>query len=164
SDFPHALHLEFREGGALAKGCLSCHELSVPPGAPAYAALVITKPEARDCSGCHKGHAHVGGGDCAKCHPMEEPPRKKVHVYLDPVSPRADRELPARDWPARNTFSHFSEGHVGASCDACHTLGGGDPRKDLKLATDLAGVPVPDEADPVCRECHLAKRQRYHWR
>jgi hypothetical protein len=25
-------------------------------------------------------------------------------------------------------------------------------------------VPLPDEADPLCRKCHLEKRQRYHWR
>ena len=157
-DFPHQYHVG---KDTLPDGCFSCHEFQVPAGASDVAAVPVIQADKRTCdnAGCHRSHENVGGGFCSTCHRMAP---GKYSVYFG-ESPPAGRPRPERhDWPAVNCFSHFTSDHEATSCTDCHEFGTGDREKDIRLAKNLAQVPIPDESYPRCRECH--RRKRFHWR
>jgi hypothetical protein len=164
--FPHDVHVggaSFGKGGKLAAGCFACHEFAAPTEGRPYQQLPMTKPEAKDCTACHQGHDNVGGGACRVCHPAEAERSNSFLIAskLDVgamVGGRAVPELPTREWPAPNGFSHLSPGHSGdeLTCAACHDGFG------LEQAKTLGAVRVPDEQTKLCRDCHLQKQ--FHWR
>ena len=160
-DFPHKYHLDFSADGPLADGCFTCHEFGAVEGGPAFASIPKTKPEASDCTTCHAKHQNVAGGACQECHPMDPPER--YNVYLGGAA-TSERPLPTKAWPKPNTFNHFSIGHVERDCAICHVVTGGDAGKNLSMASTLEAVHIPDESDASCRDCHLEKQQRFHWR
>jgi len=149
TDFPHAAHVgdELMGGeGALAKGCFECH--SFDAGAELYSALPVTTAEASSCMPCHQTHDNVAGGACADCHAEGDP--------------SYGGEPMVRTWPELNAFEHMSPGHrewstgEGESCQGCHT--------GLEGATSITEIPIPLETDAACRDCHITRRQRFHWR
>lgn len=153
-EFPHSRHLGPHAGVAgaetprsLADGCLSCHELERGTGG-AHAAEIRTKPAAADCRACHAGHRDVAGGSCADCHREGDP------VYAG--RPRS------KAWPRPTGFSHFSSGHAeptARDCAACHA-----GAASVADAATLSAVSAPSESDPSCRDCHLTRGARFHWR
>lgn len=165
-DFPHDVHVAsptFGRSGVLAEGCFACHEFEQPTDGGEFQSVPRTKARAADCTQCHGGHDHVGGGDCQQCHPAQDGRSNSflLAAAVPPGTPVGGRPAPAeptRSWPGRNAFSHLSRGHVGdgITCASCHDA------KALAAAKTLADVPVPDEATPACRECHLKKQ--FHWR
>ena len=154
-EFPHAAHASFQADGPLADGCFSCHTFTQVPGRPSYERIVSTKAPARRCLPCHEKHDAIAGGSCRKCHSMT--PEGTYSVYLGP-NPPADRPLPKRQWPEPTTFTHLSAGHFAVACEKCHDAGA------LGKSDTLANVPIPNEGQSGCRECHLAQRKRFHWR
>ncbi|MAG57039.1 MAG: hypothetical protein CMJ83_12155 [Planctomycetes bacterium] len=138
SQFPHAYHLDTTKP-ELDRGCLSCHPVGSglrDPHVPA------TTAAARSCTPCHQTHDNVGGGDCDRCHAKDDP------VYTG-------RKI-ARLWPRPNAFSHWSRGHTGEDCNLCH--------QDTDQAKKLSDLQIPAEQDESCRECHIAKKARFHWK
>lgn len=166
ADFPHDVHVgsqAFGRSGTLAEGCFACHEFETPAGGTPFQAVPRTKAAAADCTQCHTGHAHVGGGDCQQCHPSVAD-RSNSFLLAAAVAPgtllrgKPTPAEPTRPWPGPNSFSHLSRGHVGKdiTCATCHD------QKLIGASKTLADVPVPDDATPACRECHLQKQ--FHWR
>ena len=168
-DFPHDAHVGSpsfgQAGGRLAEGCFACHEFSLPQGGAAFQAVPRTKADALDCRTCHAGHAHVGGNSCQQCHPVEP---ERSNSFLIAAALPAGTQLPGRatpvpappmrSWPKNDSFSHWSPGHVGEgiTCATCHDA------ESFRAAKTLEATPVPDEAHPSCRDCHL--RKQFHWR
>lgn len=158
-DFPHGPHLGSADP-LLADGCLSCHSFETVPGSerPRIERAVTTSEAAKDCRSCHvsdsdspwpnQPHANVGGGNCFPCHE-----RGDVSILGLSFS---------RLWPPLNDFDHFSPGHSvpELTCASCHA--GGEPA--VGDAQDVRSVPIPDESQRECRECHVGGRQRFHWR
>ncbi|NRA97413.1 MAG: hypothetical protein HRU14_14525 [Planctomycetes bacterium] len=138
NQFPHASHLDTSKPG-LENGCLSCHTLTSDLRSPDVPG---TRPEARSCTECHQNHENVGGGDCRACHRTGDP------VYRG--------ESIMKSWPQPNAFSHRSRGHRDATCAECHT--------GTEGASSLREVPIPSEAETSCRDCHVKKRARFHWK
>ncbi len=167
ADFPHDVHVKsatFGRSGELAEGCFACHSFEVPDGGDAWRAVPRTADAAvKDCTACHAGHDHVGGGACRECHPAEAG-RANSFLLAAAIAPgtmvggQPAPAAPTRAWPGATAFSHFSRGHVGEdiTCATCHDA------KATGAATDLGSVPVPDDASPSCRECHL--QRQFHWR
>ncbi len=166
ADFPHDVHVRsgsFGKTGTLAEGCFACHGFERPPGSSEFQFMPTTRPEAADCTQCHNGHANIGGGDCEVCHPLDRTTTNSFLVAAGVPTGTVLRGQPtpaaaARAWPGLNGFSHLSRGHVGPdiTCATCHDA------KLLGAAKSVASVPVPDDATPACRECHLKKQ--FHWR
>lgn len=167
--FPHDVHLTSslygKEGTALAQGCYACHEFEQVPGGLDHQWIPRTLPKAADCTACHTGHDHVAGNSCQQCHPKETGRTNSFLVasLLAPGSRSPARAepvpgLPTRPWPRNDGFSHRSPGHRGEEtrCVDCHAL------EPLTKSKSLADVPVPDDAAPSCRNCHL--QQQFHWR
>jgi len=168
-DFPHDVHVQSAlfgaAGGKLAEGCFACHAFAEPDGGGAFRAVPRTLPAALDCRTCHAGHAHVGGNSCQQCHPADAassnsfllaaavPPGTLLPGRAAPVP-----ERPSRSWPRNDTFNHWSPGHRGPdlACTTCHDT------KSFATAKTIGTTPVPDDAHPSCRECHLKKQ--FHWR
>jgi hypothetical protein len=162
-DFPHDVHVAaFGRSPVLADGCFACHTFEAPAVDQPLFAVPRTKPEAADCSACHAGHDHVGGGACRQCHPADAGSNSFLAAAAvppgTPLRARAAPAAPTRRWPNETPFSHFSPGHVadGITCATCHDATG------TGAAQDLATVPVPDDSAPACRDCHLKKQ--FHWR
>ncbi|MBL8728521.1 MAG: FHA domain-containing protein [Planctomycetes bacterium] len=172
ADFPHAAHVGSAAfgaaGSALADGCFACHTFAAPTGGDDLQAVPVVKAGVADCTQCHGGHDHVGGGACRQCHPSV-PGRSNsflVSARLPAGAMVAGRVVPAaptRSWPSANGFSHLSPGHSGddlagrpLTCAHCH-----DERATAAAKT-IDAVPVPDESLPTCRECHL--QRQFHWR
>ncbi len=154
NDFPHGLHLDRNADETLKDGCFACHDFSEPSD-QFFAAVPTTKPGAKDCTMCHVvneppapavAHARVQEGSCLFCHRAGDP------VYRN--EPRT------RQWPELNLFDHYSRGHLKATvegdCGACHT--------GTETATDVMTVPIPDESQQNCRDCHVDEKARFHWR
>ena len=171
-DFPHAAHVGSKAfgaaGTALADGCFSCHTFAAPSSGDDLQLVPIVKAGVADCTQCHQGHDHVGGGSCQQCHPAV-PGRSNSFLQSarvpvgTMVAGRAVPPPPTRAWPAGNGFSHLSPGHSGndlqgkpLTCAHCH-----DERATAAAKT-IDTVPVPDESLPTCRECHL--QRQFHWR
>jgi hypothetical protein len=155
-DFPHDVHVmsaAFGQEGSLAKGCFACHEFSGPDGEAPFTQVPRTLASAMDCTSCHSGHAEIGGGDCQQCHPKIEGRSNSFLWQAKVAEPQSKRP-----WPARNGFSHLSEGHIKhlKDCATCHGDSG------LDQAKALADVRVPDEREKLCRDCHL--KEQFHWR
>ncbi len=161
NDFPHDLHVRAFEAegtvpsphAKLARGCFSCHDFASPEGAAResadFAFLPGTTSEAKSCLPCHDDHGAIAGGGCSDCHPT-----------VDGVADGVYSKRPtARDWPAANAFDHSSSGHAGKECARCH----GDARSPA-TAKSVREVPIPDESDRACRDCHVEERARFHWR
>jgi hypothetical protein len=172
ADFPHAAHVGSPSfgvaGSALADGCFACHAFAAPSNGDALQVVPIVKAGVADCTSCHTGHEHVGGGSCQQCHAAV---LGRSNSFLQgarvPVGTMiADRAVPAapmRAWPAANAFSHLSPGHSGddlagrpLTCAHCHD------EHATAAAKTIDAVPVPDESLPSCRECHL--QRQFHWR
>ena len=153
-DFPHDVHLRNLRGKdpSLEKGCMSCHEFR-SVGNAEYESIPVTRPEARDCSGCHgRSHDRIAGGDCDQCHGEGDP------VYT--TAPHDDG-WPVKDWPALNAFDHFSAGHTQVAeerCENCHE----DTRR-AKTITEIH-IPSEDKDSEICRGCHVEEKKRFHWR
>ncbi|MBL8752952.1 MAG: FHA domain-containing protein [Planctomycetes bacterium] len=164
--FPHDVHVTskaFGSSGSLADGCFACHEFQKPANGGEHTFVPRVKAGAANCTQCHQGHADVGGGECRQCHPVvaDQASSFQIAANVPPGTSVFGKPAPdvgKRAWPGKNGFSHQSRGHVGPeiTCATCH-----DP-KALAAAKDLATVPVPDDATPACRECHLKKQ--FHWR
>jgi hypothetical protein len=161
-DFPHKHHLDFRHE-TLKDGCFTCHSFEAVAGGASSQLVPRTITEMRDCQTCHSRHANVGGGACEKCHPMQVGREELYNDFLGP-NPPPSRSFLTKTWPEPNYFNHFSPGHDGQPCDICHQVGRGSAEKDLAQAGSLRDTPIPDESDKACRDCHLAKKQRFHWR
>ena len=183
ANFPHKFHMNFSHP-ELEDGCFTCHYFDNADssgagglGSQGLFALVKTRTETTDCTHCHAKHANVAGGACVACHPMADSgaDAKSYNVYLG-KNPPANRQPPLRLWPAANTFSHFSFGHIGLlgsppedspelpGCATCHDMKSNSPDSDLRLVETLADVPIPDESLRACRDCHLHEKKRFHWR
>jgi hypothetical protein len=162
AQFPHDVHVAsatFGKSGQLAEGCFACHDFAQPAGGTSYELVPHTKAAAADCSGCHTGHANVGGGECQQCHPAADTLSNSFLASAmvakgTPLRRRAAPGAPTRSWPGANQFSHFSRGHTGVDCAKCHEGTGS--------SKSLLDVPIPDDATRACRECHIAKQ--FHWR
>jgi hypothetical protein len=122
-----------------------------------------TRPGVADCTACHTGHANIGGGGCATCHPLAPGSYNTFLAAIDaaPGDVLAGRTVPARAtrrWPERSGFSHLSPGHDDPelTCAKCHLP------EHLRSAKTLAEVTIPDESLTACRECHFERR--FHWR
>jgi hypothetical protein len=167
-DFPHGPHVGSRSfgvaGGKLADGCFSCHEFTATETGKPHELVPRTLATASDCRSCHTGHDHVGGGSCQQCHP-NEPQRSNSFLVsslvaagstlagrLEPSPPP-----PSRSWPRNDSFSHLSPGHRDEQdCAKCHDAA------NLKSATTIAAIAIPDDRSPACRDCHL--KAQFHWR
>lgn len=168
-DFPHDVHVQSSlfgaAGGKLAEGCFTCHEFVEPTGGGEFRAVPRTLASASDCKSCHAGHAFVGGNSCQQCHPAEAL-RSNSFLLAAAVAPGTQLpgrsapvpERPRRSWPRNDSFNHWSPGHRGADvkCSDCHD------GKSFAAAKTIDATPVPDDAHPSCRECHLKKQ--FHWR
>lgn len=161
--FPHDVHTSSTQfgapGTALADGCFACHEFTAPTGGTALQMVPRVKPKAADCTQCHSGHDNVAGGSCQQCHPDLDGTANSFTL----AARAADAVAPQRRWPAANGFSHTSPGHSGTdldgkpiTCAVCHD------DQATKAAKTIATVPVPDESQAVCRQCHL--QRQFHWR
>jgi hypothetical protein len=173
-DFPHGPHVPLEGKPAhprLANGCFTCHEFVESSDGIRAHAVVETLPEARDCRTCHAQHDEVGGGACGKCHAQEP---GSFHSFWG-EQPPADRPPPTRPWPGFGDFDHSSRGHVAIAsptseqrdCMRCHASVEQTPgdAQLLRASETLATVPIPSEAQAVCRECHVNPRTlRFHWR
>lgn len=164
-DFPHGKHLEV-EGG-----CFRCHAFD-PSDALQSAQPTTT---VRNCSECHSDHRSMAGGACARCHGFDEA------WVVDPVEPRRFSAWRGdslyKDWrnggplelaepPAlvADSFKHFSAGHRQASEDgACLTCHAGPGGTELRQARTILEVPIPQEPDAGCRDCHVLEKKRFHW-
>jgi hypothetical protein len=138
NQFPHGLHLDTSKPG-LERGCLSCHDI---PAGLREEHVPTTRPEARSCTPCHENHKHVGGGTCDRCHGPDDP------VYTAQPVPR--------EWPEPNGFDHGSRGHVSERCEVCHI--------GTETSESLLNLQIPAESDASCRDCHIKKKARFHWR
>ena len=167
-EFPHDVHvtsaLFAKAGGKLAEGCFACHEFAAG-GSDALTMVPRTKAEAADCRACHQGHDHIGGGSCQQCHPATAGGSNSfliaARVAVSAQLPGRSVPVPAppvRSWPRNDTFSHLSTGHSGEgiTCATCHDAA------SIGKSDSLANVPIPSDAHPSCRECHL--QQQFHWR
>lgn len=161
--FPHDLHLASKSP-TLAAGCFACHAFERPAGAGEFQAVPRTLPDALDCTKCHGGHANVGGGQCQVCHPATAD-RSNAFLAAAKIAPgtllrgKASPPEPTRSWVGSPAFSHLSIGHrehVEKDCSECHDSAA------VGKSDSLANVPVPNDATPACRECHLEKQ--FHWR
>jgi hypothetical protein len=154
-EFPHAKHLGKAGAalpGKLAAGCFACHDLKTGE-AGAFDATVFTKDDARSCLDCHRTHQEIGGGACASCHRAGDP------VYAFDPSRGAPSPV-VKAWPKPSGFSHWSPGHAPiAKCDQCH-----QGASAVDGAGSVVAVRLPQENDPSCRDCHLRKGARFHWR
>ncbi len=166
--FPHDVHLNsqaFAKSGPLAEGCFACHEFVPSGGADAFTQVPRTKAAAASCVQCHAGHDNVGGNSCKQCHPVD-PTRSNSFLVAAAVAPgttlagraQPTPAMPMRAWPRNDAFRHLSPGHrgPGIECRTCHDT------TAIGKAKDLGSVPIPNEATPACRECHLQKQ--FHWR
>lgn len=154
-DFPHGPHVgsaSFGVDGTLADGCFACHDFGPATAGRPFTQVPRTLAGARDCTACHGGHDHVGGGDCQQCHPKADGRSNSFLAQARVTTP----PWPTRPWPAPNGFRHLSAGHVGEDCTTCHADSG------LATAGQLQDVRVPDERAPLCRDCHLERQ--FHWR
>jgi hypothetical protein len=161
-DFPHKYHLDFQHE-ALKDGCFTCHSFEAVPGAAGFQLVPRTIPKMRECQACHSMHKNVAGGACEKCHPMEFGQAAKYHDFLG-KSPPPSRPFLTKPWPEASNFNHFSVGHDKQPCAECHQVKQGPNEFDLAQATSLQVVPIPDESNQACRDCHLKRKQRFHWR
>ena len=155
TDFPHNVHVassSFGTSGTLQQGCFACHDFSAASADAPFSQVPTTKAGAADCSSCHSGHDNIAGGDCQKCHPLQNGLSNSFLQHAKVATPPA----PTREWPAPNGFSHLSTGHKDEGCATCHNATG------IAKAATLADVRVPDERAAVCRDCHLQKQ--FHWR
>ena len=156
-DFPHEYHV----GGKVEGECFACH--SFQRGETPFDATTQTIDKA--CASCHANHENIGGGACGECHGFED--RWREGPENDPWRFSVWRnDLRTKAWPAARGeagggFSHFSQGHQALSergaCSECH-----EPT-ELAGAASVFDVPIPDETQPLCRQCHVLDRQRFHW-
>jgi len=165
--FPHDAHVRTGKdakfgvpGTSLADGCFACHEFVVPKGGSPLQAVPRTKTAVADCRQCHQKHQDVGGGACDKCHPAAEP---GVATSFSLAARVATAKPTTRPWPAANGFSHGSPGHSGLdlagnpiTCAVCHD------ETATRGSKTLDTVPIPNESQRACRECHL--QRQFHWR
>jgi len=167
--FPHDVHLASNlygvPGTALAQGCYACHEFEQVPDGMEHQWVPRTLASAANCTQCHTGHDHVAGNSCQQCHPKEVGRTNSFllasRVEVGSRSPARSEPVPdrhVRKWPRNDGFSHLSPGHRAEElrCAECHGLDG------LAKSKSLEDVPVPDDAVPSCRQCHLQKQ--FHWR
>jgi len=148
-DFPHDLHANW-EHDSLRGGCFSCHGFG--ESAVAHRSPVFTPESVKTCRECHdRDHENIGGGACQVCHEAGDP---VYRAALDDPSWES-----TKDWPALNRFSHFSAGHLESLQDDCSTCHPG-----VAAAATIGEVVVPSENNATCRDCHIAERQRFHWR
>lgn len=166
--FPHDAHVRTGAnakfgvpGTTLADGCFSCHEFATPKGGSPMQAVPRTKAAVADCTQCHAHHAEIGGGACATCHPAASARDVATSFTLAAHAPNA--KAPTRQWPAANGFSHSSPGHSGLdltgkpiTCAVCHD------ETATRASKTVADVPIPNESQRACRECHL--QRQFHWR
>lgn len=143
-DFPHEPHLG-KDHSNLRDGCFTCHLFAA--SSDLLRAVPATKQGASSCLPCHQGHRDIAGGACFECHREGDP------VY-------SGRTLP-RSWPDNSAFLHQSPGHADlvrkGDCLACHG-------SRTASARTVADVPIPDESQQACRDCHLGQKARFHWR
>jgi hypothetical protein len=143
----------FARRDSLRSGCLSCH---VPGEGPGPMAL---KPGTADCASCHTRHENVGEGKCALCHldrayEGNRGPEGKFRYRFNErgiFDPAAAVKKPAG---SSAKFDHFSSGHKGKDCAACHDA------KAVDGSDSVLAVPLPAADAPACVECHA--RTRYH--
>ncbi len=161
--FPHDVHVTsaaFGRTGKLAEGCFACHDFVQPEGGSEFQLVPRTKETAATCAECHTAHANIGGGQCDKCHPVDDRVGNSflVSAKVAPGTPLRRRSAPPplqrSDWPGENPFSHVSPGHAELACAECHV--------DTGRSSSLADVPIPDETAKACRDCHL--QRQFHWR
>ncbi len=144
NNFPHSFHVNSNHPD-LQKGCFTCHTFSDGEG---FDRQPQTLDSAKDCSTCHQNHSNIAGGNCNKCH-------------LEGDATLATQAL-IKKWPVTGNFSHFSKGHKeiteqGAEgCLRCHIK--------ADEAKNIQEVPIPQESDASCRQCHIENKSRFHWR
>ena len=143
-DFPHAVHVSSSHP-KLADGCFTCHEFGQ---GPAWDAQPATHATAKTCKPCHEAHDSMGGGDCDACHPKGD-----AVFRNEPI---------VRSWPINANFSHFTRGHAAMTdsgnegCLECH--------EGADRATTISSMPIPQESERLCRDCHVGQKARFHWK
>lgn len=150
-DFPHAPHvlsdLVGAEGGVLTGDCFQCHGFS--DHEQEFAALPFTDPKASSCLPCHQAHENIAGNSCSACHGENDP------VY-------SGKPIVRKDWPDQGGFDHFSPGHgadtASGLCHKCHD------QEATAASKTVSTVPIPVDGQQLCLDCHVGKKERFHWR
>ena len=111
------------------------------------AAVPVTPLEVRTCVKCHTEHDSIAGGHCDDCHKKKDPAMSGKPLL---VTRRPDP-----------TYAHDSPGHRAwteeGRCADCHG-------EDIWKAKTIQEIVNPGEDAPVCVDCHVKKRARFHWR
>jgi hypothetical protein len=140
--FSHRAH------ASVPGNCYVCHVFEAADDL--RAARPITRPEAADCSGCHKtSHDKLGGGECAKCH--------RSTLGALPVAFAGD--LPKRYRVKAGSFSHFRKGHKkmtdSGNCLLCHD--------GIEKADTIEQIKILGDSSLMCVRCHVEQGGQFHF-